>query len=333
MIDYQERKRKKIEIIVGYFFTAGIIILIIFSMLIFFRTKWNFMRNTYLTYYDYGNDIKPGTVVTLNGLVVGEVKEVDIDENNRIEVYMSIRRKYREKIKKDSVAKIVRPLLIGNKQINILPGSNVADVLPPGSTIKSEDSSELVDLISGMSLQNFIDDNFFKTLAGDLTGDGELQTMSVREIYDNAIATLVAMNEFQKSINSMSMSLNQFAFMINNMSKGLDNMGDALHKMDNLTAPMEGMSGGLENMSAGFTDMSQGLKGMSSGMYNLSKSFEAMDENMDGFTPLTEKTVKVLDELDILIRAMQHSVLFKKEVEKIINEDTKGSDNKKKKWK
>ena len=112
-----EKKKYSFEIMVGYFFTMAILMLIIFVGFMLFSAKWFLFETTYTIYYTYGNDIKKGTLVTLNGLEIGQVKTIDIDDKNRLKVVISVAAKYVNKIREDSVAKIVRPLLIGNKQI------------------------------------------------------------------------------------------------------------------------------------------------------------------------------------------------------------------------
>ena len=99
-----EKEFKKKEIFVGYFLSIALLIIISFFIFLIFRSKLFFLTNTYITYYEYGNDIKIGTVITLNGINVGEVKKVEIDYENKIKVFLTVLKKYREKIRSDSIA-------------------------------------------------------------------------------------------------------------------------------------------------------------------------------------------------------------------------------------
>ncbi|MBN2544755.1 MAG: MCE family protein [Spirochaetes bacterium] len=280
-----EKEFKKQEIFVGYFLSTAIIIIISFFIFMIFRSKFFLLTNSYITYYEYGSDIKTGTVVTLNGVNVGEVKKVEIDEENRIKVFLTVLKKYKKKIRSDSVAKIVRPLLIGNKQINISAGSYNSVILMPGSIIKSEDSSELIDLISGRSLQVFIDNLGLKSDASD----DAFEQVSVREIYDSAISSLVALNEFQKSLKELGISMKTFSKNIEDMSNNMNNMSLSMQNMEELSISMD----------------------------NFSKEFNKLNKNLDDFEPVTKKLLPFIDKLDILAEALQNSILLRKDIEKI----------------
>lgn len=293
-----EKEFKRKEIFVGYFLSIALLIIISFFIFLIFRSKLFFLTNSYLTYYEHGNDIKIGTVVTLNGINVGEVKKVEIDRDNKIKVFLTVLKRYRKKIRTDSTAKIVRPLLIGNKQIDILAGSNNSEIIPPGSIIKSEESSELIDLISGRSLQAFIDKI---GLNPDMSND-KFEHISVREIYDKAVTSLVTLNEFQKSLKEMGVSLKNFSANIEGMSDNMNLMASSMENMEKLSISLENMNTGMEKFS---------------------KSFNELNKNLDEFEPVTEKLLPFIENLDILVEALQNNILLKKDIEKIKKEKEK----------
>jgi len=282
MFKNNKKSHKGFDTIVGYFFTIATMIFIILIFILVFRTKWSFLKCKYTAYYEYGNDINPGTLVTLNGINIGEVKSIDIDENNRVKVIFTVSRRYKKKIRKDSIAKIIRPLLIGNKQIMISPGSPNVGILPPGSEIMSEESSELIDLVSGLSIQNFLDNLGLNPK----TENNDYQKITVREIYDQAISSLVILNEFQKSLKLL---------------------GDS----------MTGLDEGMKNMGTGFNNMGYAMKGMNQGMKDISTGFYDMNKNLNQFGPVMNKLIPLIDELEVLIKAMEMNPMFKKEVSKI----------------
>jgi phospholipid/cholesterol/gamma-HCH transport system substrate-binding protein len=299
-----DKRKYTFEMMVGYFFTIAIMILVTFLIAMFFRTRLNVFKVSYVAYYEYGNDIKPGTQVTLNGIDVGEVKSVTIDDENRVKVELTVAKKYREKIREDSIAKIVRPLVIGNKQISISAGTSGTEVIRPGAVINSEESSELVDLISGQSLQNMIDRIGLNPESFDLSGD--VQKITVREIYDNAISSLVTMNEFQKSMKSMSYEMAELAGAMDDMGTGFDTMTVVM-------GDMAAMDTAMLDMNSGMVSMADSVKEMNSSMDRMSESMETFSE----LTPLTDRMITFLTELEIIMEAMQNSWMLKKEVEKV----------------
>ena len=324
-----EKNGYAFETAVGYFFTIAVMIVLVFIIFMFFRSKFNFFKARYVAYYEYGNDLKYGTIVTLNGINIGEIKDVDIDDNNRVKVIFSIKEKYTKKIRTDSIAKIVRPLLIGNKQISISPGSETSKILPVGSVIKSEESSELIDLVSGVSLQNFIDRMGLNPESFDLSGD--TQKITVRELYDMAISSLITMNEFQKSIKNMGQSINGMNTSFQSMSGGISLMAESMNLMGEAMGQMKDLSGSMTLMGDNMSGLSKNFGSLNNSMLEMSKSMNLLNKdlnkNLAEFGPLTDQVSSFLEQLEVIIAAMETNWMFKKDVERIKKE--RGKDQKK----
>jgi len=286
-----EGAKYKFEILVGYFFTIAVMIIISLIVFLTFRSKLNLFKTKYIAYYEYGNDINIGTKVNLNGIYAGEVKSIDIDKKNRVKIIFYIANKYKSKIREDSVAKIIRPLLIGNKQINISAGTELYKILPPGSILLSEESSELIDLVSGTGLQNFIEKLGINIANPDLTND-IVEKVSVRELYNYAVSSLVTLNEFQTSLKKMSTS------------------------MDAMVSSMYSMSENLKSME----DMSAGMNKMSDSFNKINTTMTKMDKNLEDFSPLTQQLHSLLKELEIMMKAFENTWFLRKEIDKIRKE-------------
>ncbi|OHD12050.1 MAG: hypothetical protein A2086_04170 [Spirochaetes bacterium GWD1_27_9] len=317
-----EKKKYSFEIMVGYFFTMAILMLIIFVGFMLFSAKWFLFETTYTIYYTYGNDIKKGTLVTLNGLEIGQVKTIDIDDKNRLKVVISVAAKYVNKIREDSVAKIVRPLLIGNKQINITPGSPELPFLPPRSIIAGEESSELVDLVSGTSLEKFIKD-IGLDLNSNISEDPS-KKVTVRDLYNYALTSLITLNDLQKSFKVMSSNMGT-------LSGSMNKMNDSFATMQTFSNSLDKMSGGINNLTGSMTDLKQissSIIELKSTMGSLSQTFGTLNSSLDkldrnlttnlgDINILKEKLVTFLDSMEILSEALQSSSLLKSDVEKI----------------
>ncbi|HNZ26161.1 MAG TPA: MlaD family protein [Spirochaetota bacterium] len=321
------------ETAVGYFFTIAVMIVVVFVIALLFRQRLNFFKTKYYILYEYGNDIKTGTVVSLNGVNIGDVKEIELDDKNRVKVTIKVWSKWSDKIREDSVAKIVRPLLIGNKQINISPGLDRYKVLPPNSVILSEESSELVDLVSGASLERFVDKIGLNPLF-DSTED--IKRISVRELYDMAISSLITMNDFQRSIKTMSNSITGMNDSFAGMSLGLAGMSDAMKEMEKLTDSFDKMGEKMSELSGKMGDMSGKLDGMSKTFVGVDKSMVKMSEslleldkgltsNLGQFEPLTDQIISFIKELEIIIEALETNWMFKNDVERIKRQKMKES--------
>lgn len=304
--------KKKYEMIVGYFFLAALLLIV--SVVIFFilRGRINLFRSHYYAYYKSASGLRNGTVVTINGIVVGEVTLVDIDELNRIKVKFEISERYKDKIKNDSVAKIVRPLLIGNKQIQIIPGNIHSPLLKPGSKVLSEESSELIDLVSGSSLQEFIDKYQIKSKLFDASSDG-VDGLSVRELYDQAVSALITLNEFQQSLKSMGSSMEKLSGSLGSMQnsfRSIDGMVKGLDKMSDSMTSLNAMTGELGEFSKSMNDINRTFKELNKVMGGLSEGSGTISESVP-------QIKRLLNEMEVLLMALQNNWMFKKEVDMI----------------
>ncbi len=307
---------RRLELIVGYFFSIAVIIVL--GLFIYWMIKANFfqIKDTYTTYYKFGNDINIGTTVTLNGIIVGEVVSIDIDNSNRIKVNIRIKDKYRNWIREDSVAKIVRPLLIGNKQISITAGSRNYPVLPPGSVLLSEESSEFIDLVSGVSLQEFVD-----KFGLNLGKDDEANPITVRDLYDQAITSLVTLNEFQNTMKLMNRNMEALGYNMGVMGESVVKMNEGFQTINQgfgeMSGSINGMTRSLSGFDNTFQDLNRGITGMGQGINGMDNSFNEVKESLQDFGPFSDKLTSFLDELQILIEAMGSNWLFKNDVQRI----------------
>lgn len=309
----KENTNHHFEVAAGYFFSFLLIICIGIAVFLAFQGELFFLKHRYVAYYEFGSGLSKGTTVTLNGIVIGDVVEVSIDERNRIEVVMSISRKHSSKIRRDSTAKVVRPMLIGAKQIFITPGSQHSAILPPGSVIRSSDSSELVDLISGISIDKFVKDLDLKKSFFDFSDDNMI---TARELYEQALSAMLIMNEFQKSIKDMSYNMSSLTKTMTNMSSDLQSMNEL---SSSITAMSESL-GQLSDLSKSMYDIGKSISGVNKGFDGVTNAMVDITSEVRDIRPSIEKIDFLIDDLAILLLAMQKSWMFRNEVDSVKRE-------------
>ncbi len=319
-------KNKSYEVIVGYFFF--ITICTVFVLLVLFMISGHFylFADKYHAYYKSGSGFKRGMLVTLNGVNIGKVFKVEMGADARVKVTFNVDRKHTGMIRSDSVAKVTRPLMIGAKQISLTPGSAIADKLPSGSTLLSEESSELIDIFSGIEMDSII--NRFYEIGGRILSN-ESSPVTVREVYEQLVAALFMMKDFQVSIQSMSEAMLALNGTMSGMSSNfksmeslsveMRDMAQALNSMSTLSVSMSQMSGGIKSLGSNMAGLEDSMSKVSAVLDDVSSS---MGE--EGLEPSIAKIMGVLDELDILLKAFQRSWLIKNEVDlvkKAINDN------------
>lgn len=135
---------------------ATIAIIFVFGLVfVGIENHWFERDNTYFTILDDADGLRKGTPITLSGLKIGKISSVTVDDENKILVRLKISRRYRNKLKKDSLARVVRALVIGDKKIDIVPGTKDSPELKNNEFIQGQDSFEIMDLISGKKFSKF----------------------------------------------------------------------------------------------------------------------------------------------------------------------------------
>jgi phospholipid/cholesterol/gamma-HCH transport system substrate-binding protein len=91
--------------------------------------------------------LKPGAPIRMGGLDVGEVTSVGHGRNPgdaQVYVRMAISRDEAERIKTDSIVRVLNKGLLGDKMLEITPGTTSAVSLPAGALIQSEEPTDVL---------------------------------------------------------------------------------------------------------------------------------------------------------------------------------------------
>jgi phospholipid/cholesterol/gamma-HCH transport system substrate-binding protein len=95
--------------------------------------------------------LKPGAPVRLGGVDIGTVISVRHGPNtqdDRLYVKMEIVREEASRIREDSTARVANKGLLGDKMMEITPGTPGRAQLPPGSAVHSEDPPDYTNLLN-----------------------------------------------------------------------------------------------------------------------------------------------------------------------------------------
>jgi phospholipid/cholesterol/gamma-HCH transport system substrate-binding protein len=94
--------------------------------------------------------LNEGATVRLAGVQIGRVSEVRLpsEPGGKVQVDLSIARRYADRIRKDSVARIETQGLLGDKIVEITVGSGAAAPIGPDGVIASRDPADLGQVVS-----------------------------------------------------------------------------------------------------------------------------------------------------------------------------------------
>lgn len=126
--------------IVGLFVLVALILL--FGTLIFMGINQRLFSRNYLYRSEFrsAEGLSLGMSIRLRGFEIGKVQSILLNENNRVDVILSIYDTYLDRVKPNSVVELVTSPLGLGASLNFLPGNNLEPPLPELSFIPSTDT-------------------------------------------------------------------------------------------------------------------------------------------------------------------------------------------------
>ncbi|MFZ0599439.1 MAG: MlaD family protein [Flavobacterium sp.] len=269
-------------------------ILVIASILLFiwgysFLKGKDLFTNYKTLYVEYNNveDLSQSAPVTINGLTVGKVTKITINEvTGKLLVELQLKTDF--PISKTSKASLYSPSLIGGKQIKILPNLEDKDPAVEGQTLESAVELGLTESLGGKiepiqqkldlmllnintlvaGLNNVLDkqgqENLKKSLA-ELS-----QTMEQFHRASGSLNTILDTNKGQingvvTNFNKMSSNFNKISDSLNkaDLGKTVRNLNKTLAKVDGIMSNLnsgKGTAGKLLNDDALYNNLSKTSK-------------------------------------------------------------------------
>jgi phospholipid/cholesterol/gamma-HCH transport system substrate-binding protein len=137
--------RLGLQIRIGTFILSGL--LVFFAIIYLLGAQGRYFERKYDLIAEFGEvgGLIEGATVRLAGVQIGRVTAVELPEKpgGKVRVTLTIARRYSERVRRDSEAKISTQGLLGDKIIEISIGTPAAPALKPGETLATQDSVEM----------------------------------------------------------------------------------------------------------------------------------------------------------------------------------------------
>ncbi len=144
------------EKLAGLFFLAGMGLIFLGAVIVGGGRDWFRSYNTYYALYNEGYGLSPGVKVKFLRTDVGLVTRLELTDNNKVKVHMSILAEYADRVKSDSIAAIASPTFIGSEYIDIKPGSFKTAAIPKGGQIPAVERKSMEDYIKDLHLDTML---------------------------------------------------------------------------------------------------------------------------------------------------------------------------------
>lgn len=189
---------------------AGIFLLVAAALVVVFvvgaavQNRWFAPRVTFHTHVVRGEGLREGSPVLLSGIEVGEIGQLTIMDDNRIDVELEILEQHASRVRGGSKAVIRRLLGIGEKRIDLVSPNDGGEPLPAGALIPADEPLDLLDVVSTIDLGQYIKTMdravaAMEIMLSKLEEDNRLERMVVA--FDEMGPTMQRMNQLLEDIN------------------------------------------------------------------------------------------------------------------------------------
>ncbi|MGR6087587.1 MAG: MlaD family protein [Arcticibacter sp.] len=299
----------------GLFVTIGTLVLVI-ALYLIGSNQSMFGSTIRISAQFYNvNGLMQGNNVRYAGIDIGTVDKIKIENDSSVTVYMLIEKKHSQYIKKNALAAVGTDGLMGNKLVNINPGSGVSEPVVDGDMIASLKPVETDEMIRTLNATN----ENLEAITGDLrsftsrinTDKGLLRLIEDSVAVDNIRMALQSIREASENANRITIQINNLTESINRgegLAGTLIKDNKTAEGLKNTVANLEQISDSLDQVVAGLNRFAAGVNNPQGLVYAVSNDSAMAGEIKDGVHNLKQSTELLNENL----KAMRKSFLFRK---------------------
>jgi phospholipid/cholesterol/gamma-HCH transport system substrate-binding protein len=139
---------RKYETVVGIFVVASLAALLVMVVIVAQQEGLFQEYVEYRTIFKSISGLKSGSEVHLSGVAVGNVLNTIINREGNIVVVFQVTKKYSDRIREDSTATIGFVGLLGEKSLDLTPGSVNKPPIPPEGIVASVEPLDITQLLA-----------------------------------------------------------------------------------------------------------------------------------------------------------------------------------------
>jgi phospholipid/cholesterol/gamma-HCH transport system substrate-binding protein len=134
-----------LQLRIGTFILAGLLVFLAIIYLLGAQARYFERKYDLIAEFSEVGGLIEGATVRLAGVQIGRVTNVTLppEPGGKVKVTLTIARRFADRIRRDSEARIVTQGLLGDKLVEITIGTAGAPVLPPGAHLAATEPFEI----------------------------------------------------------------------------------------------------------------------------------------------------------------------------------------------
>ena len=262
-------------------------------------------RYELVTFVENANGLREGGGVMVAGQLAGTIREIaflepDADTSRNLRLVLAVDERMQEQIRTNSTVRVRTQGLLGDKVLDINPGTPTEAVLQPGDTLSLQPSLDYEAVIAQAS--EAVDDvvtltEDLKSITGGIVaGEGTIgQLVNNRALYDEFTATMARTNQLLARLQNPN---GTFARLIDDPAL-YESMTGALAAADSLLVTLNS-----DRSSIGMMLRSDSLYRNLVGMTNSADSILTLFSSGNGFAAKMLRDQELYDQLNKMVTDM-----------------------------
>lgn len=235
-----EPQNKRVELKVGLFVAIGLIASAV-SVLLLGGDRITFSkRPEYVTRFTEVQGLFPGSVVSLAGLRIGNIKAITLGDDLKLDLVMQIEPQFAGRVTEGAIVEVKTQGALGDKYIYIKPGPADAKPLPSGSVLPADETDFmklLTDREDGMARAVDLVKELH-ILVASLNQDGKTSRMmtNMSDASDKLKSTLTKLDAMLGEVNGakpedqkLKRALTSLASVLEKIDKGQGSLGQLIN--------------------------------------------------------------------------------------------------------
>lgn len=306
------------ERVAGLFVLTAIFGGVAASFGIAIKKGWFEARMPFETTLTNADGVHIGTQVQMAGIRAGSVTAVELRSTEQIVVKFEVSEKFFDRMREDSVVRVVRPFIIGEKVLDVSIGGDGHPRLAEHAHLKSEPTADIMDLVSGRTLGPYIET--MGQMGANLKFVAEAlldpeRTKEMVKIFDQLSPLLKNANTLTRHANVLLSDISADKKLVH----ALDNLITMTDEVNTVLPALVKDSPQLAS------DLSKIAKNMAVLTDEMQKALPALQQSLAAIGPelphASRRALEALDETVVTLKALQKSFILRGSVKDVRDEE------------
>ncbi|MEM7646936.1 MAG: MlaD family protein [Pseudomonadota bacterium] len=304
------------ERVAGIFVLVAVGLSLVLTVGMGIKKGWFDPKIEIVTYVKSADGINPGTPVNYSGLRIGSVDTVDLKFANQVEIRFKVLKRHAKRMDTNSIVRVVRPFIIGEKALEIHDGKIPGKPIKSGEILIAQYSPDFLEFLGGNKLGIYVESldatmrNLQKLAEAFLSNE---RSDKIIELFDQIFPLMEKMNSMATEVSTLSATLNEkrrMATVLKDFIKISQQMNKALPTMTR----------DMPELSENILKLTKNLNELSSDMKEIVPIVKEIAPEIPG---ASRKAVQALDETVLTLKAMQKTFFLRSSVREVKEEQQK----------